>query len=34
MEQEKKITAKIKTKDTFRQAVSQRLVKEIYGEDS
>jgi hypothetical protein len=31
MEQDEEITAKFKTTDTFRQAVSQRLVKEMYG---
>ena len=32
MEQEKEITVKSKTTDTFRQAVSQHLIKEVYGE--
>jgi len=32
MEQNEEITAKFKTTDTFRQAVSQHLIKEVYWE--
>jgi len=32
MEQEKEITTKIKTKDTFRKAVCLHLIKEVYEE--